>query len=53
MPIYTVIIQAPAIYEEVVVNADSEEQARVRAVASALARQREAATVRVDEQTDA
>jgi len=52
MAIYTVTIEAPAIYEEIVVNADNEEQAKVRAVGSALSRQREAATVKVVEQAE-
>jgi len=50
MPIYTVTISAPEIHEEIVVNADSEQQARDRAVSSALARQAEAAVVVVEEQ---
>jgi len=50
MPVFTVVIKAPAIYEETVVNADDEDQARARAVASALGRQAEAAEVTVTEQ---
>lgn len=51
MPIYTVLIKAPEIYEETVVNADSEQQAKDRAIASALARQAEVTKVLVREQT--
>jgi hypothetical protein len=43
--IYTVKIQAPAISEEVVTEADSEAQAKERAVYSALQRQFKAAEV--------
>ena len=50
MPIYTVVIKAPEIYEEVVVNAENEQQAKDRAVVSALLRQKEAAVVTVKEQ---
>jgi hypothetical protein len=45
--IYEVTVQAPAINEVVTTSADSEEQAKERAVASALGRQVEAATVTV------
>jgi len=48
--IYTVRIVAPPIDEIVTTEADSEQQARDRAVYSALARQAEAATVTVHEQ---
>ena len=47
MAVYKVWIEAPGISEEVLTSGDSEEQAKERAVASALARQLEAATVRV------
>jgi len=50
MPIYTVTIQAPAIYEEVVTEADNEQQAKERAIYSAMQRQQEAAVVVVTEQ---
>lgn len=50
MAIYDVKIRAPAINEDVVVNADSEAQARERAVYSALQRQADAAEVTVTEQ---
>lgn len=50
MPIYDVTIKAPPIYERVVVNAESTEQAKARAVTSAMARQAEAAKVTVVEQ---
>lgn len=53
MPVYTVTVRAPEIYEEVVVNADTPEQAQARAVGSALARQRNAAVVTVEEQQNA
>ena len=46
MAVYKVWIEAPGISEEVLTSGDSEEQAKERAVASALARQLEAATVR-------
>jgi hypothetical protein len=52
MPIYKVTVQAPAINEEVVTSADSEEQAKERAIASALQRQADSATVRVVEVPD-
>ena len=52
MPIYKVTIEAPALNEEVVTSAESEEQARERAIASALQRQADAATVRVVEVPD-
>jgi len=48
--IYEVSIKAPAINELVVTEADSPEQARERAIYSALERQFEAATVTVEEQ---
>jgi hypothetical protein len=51
MAVYTVTISAPAINEEVVVNADSEDQAKERAVYSALQRQADAAQVTVVEQS--
>jgi hypothetical protein len=50
--IYSVTIDAPAIYETVVTSADSEEQARERAVASALQRQAAAATITVKSMPD-
>ena len=50
MPIYTVTIEAPAINEQVVTEADDAQQARDRAIASALARQAEDAEVTVIEQ---
>ena len=50
MPIYNVTVKAPAINEEIVVNADNAAQASARAVGSALARQREAVEVTVTEQ---
>ena len=50
MPIYTVTINAPAIYEEIVVNADNAKQAEDRAVHSALNRQAAAIEVTVVEQ---
>ena len=50
MPIYDVTIKAPAIYEEVVVNAENAVQARERAIYSALQRQADAAEVTVQEQ---
>jgi hypothetical protein len=43
--IYTVRIEAPAINEEVVTEADSEAQAKERAIYSALQRQFKAASV--------
>ncbi len=48
--IYQVEITAPAIDELVVTEADSPEQAKERAIYSALQRQAEAATVTVTEQ---
>jgi hypothetical protein len=48
--IYEVTISAPAIREVVVTEADSEQQAKERAVYSALQRQMDAATVTVKEQ---
>jgi hypothetical protein len=50
MPIYTVIVQAPAINEQVVTEADNEQQAKERAIYSALQRQANSATVTVEEQ---
>jgi hypothetical protein len=50
MPIYTVTVQAPAINEQIVTEADSEQQARERAIYSALQRQADNATVTVEEQ---
>jgi len=50
MPIYNVSVQAPAINEMVVTEADNEAQAKERAVYSALQRQAEYATVTVEEQ---
>jgi hypothetical protein len=52
MAVYKVWIEAPAINEEVVTSADNEEQAKERAVASALARQLQAATARCVEIPD-
>jgi hypothetical protein len=49
--IYEVAIQAPAINEVVTTEADSEEQAKERAVYSALQRQVQNATVVVKEQS--
>jgi len=48
--IYEVTIVAPAINEQVTTEADSEEQAKERAVYSALQRQAAAATVTVVQQ---
>jgi len=48
--IYEVSVSAPAINELVTVEADSEQQAKERAVYSALQRQFEAAVVTVTEQ---
>lgn len=48
--VYEVTIQAPGINEKVVTEADSEQQAKERAVYSALQRQCEAATVTVVQQ---
>ncbi len=50
MPIYEVTIRAPIIYEVIVTEADDEEQAKERAVYSALQRQMANATVVVKEQ---
>jgi hypothetical protein len=50
MPIYTVIVYAPEINEEIVTEADSEQQACERAAYSALQRQIENATVTAAEQ---
>ena len=50
MPIFTVLIRAPEIFEETVVNAADEAEAKDRAVASALLRQAEAVVVTVTEQ---
>jgi hypothetical protein len=52
MPNYRVTVEAPAIDEMVVTTADNEQQARERAIASALGRQADAATVRVIEVPD-
>jgi hypothetical protein len=49
--IYTVNITAPAINEEVVLNAESEDEAKDLAVASALQRQWAAAEIIVTPQT--
>jgi len=48
--IYEVTVQAPAINELVTTEADSEEQAKERAIHSALQRQAQAATVTVEQQ---
>ena len=48
--IYDVIVQAPAINEMITTEADSEQQAKERAIYSALERQLEKATVVVKEQ---
>jgi len=50
MPIYNVSVQAPAINEMVVTEADNEQEAKERAVYSAMQRQAENATVTVEEQ---
>ena len=50
MPIYNVSVQAPAINEMVVTEADNEEQAKERAVYSALQRQAQNAQVTVEQQ---
>ncbi len=50
MPVYTVIVQAPAINEQIVTEADNEQQAKERAAYSALQRQIENATVTATEQ---
>jgi hypothetical protein len=47
MPIYEVTVQAPAVNEIITTEAEDEQQAKERAVASALGRQAEAATVTV------
>lgn len=47
--IYSVRLTAPAINEEIVLSAESEEAARAMAVASALARMQKEATVIVTE----
>jgi hypothetical protein len=52
MPVYKVWIEVPAVSEEVVTSADDEAQAKERAVASALGRMLDAATVRVVEIPD-
>jgi hypothetical protein len=52
MGVYKVTVKAPAIDEKVVTSADNEEQAKERAVASALGRQKDAATVRCVEIPD-
>lgn len=49
MAIYQVHIEAPAINETVTTAADNPQQARERAVASALLRQSEVASVTVEE----
>jgi hypothetical protein len=49
MAIYKVLLDAPAIREEVTLAAESEEEARRLAIASALARMTDAATVIVEE----
>jgi hypothetical protein len=49
MAIYKVAIVTESINEEVVLSAESEEEARRLAVASALARMTDAATVTVEE----
>ena len=51
MPIYTVRVEAPAINEEIVTEADDPEQAKARALGSALARQMREADVTVTEQS--
>jgi len=48
--IYEVTVQAPAINELVTTEADTEEQAKERAVYSALQRQAQNATVTVKQQ---
>jgi hypothetical protein len=48
--IYEVTVQAPAINELVTTEADNEEQAKERAIYSALQRQAQAATVTVKQQ---
>lgn len=50
MPIYTVTVKAPAINEQIVTEADNEQQAKERAVYSALQRQTQAAEVTVEKQ---
>lgn len=50
MPIYTVVVQAPAINEQIVTEADDEQQAKERAAYSALQRQVQNATITVEEQ---
>ena len=50
MPIYTVTVKAPAINEQIVTEADNEQQARERAIYSALQRQADSAAVTVEEQ---
>jgi hypothetical protein len=47
--VYEILIDAPAIRETVTLAADSEEDARRLAIASAIARMTEAATVIVKE----
>jgi hypothetical protein len=49
LAIYKVLLDAPAIREEVTLAADSEEDARRLAIASAIARMTESATVIVEE----
>ena len=48
--IYTVEIEAPAINEIITTEADNEEQAKERAIYSAMQRQFQNATVTVEEQ---
>jgi hypothetical protein len=50
--IYKVLINAPAIYEEVILAADSEEEAKALACGSALNRAMQAATVTVTSMPD-
>jgi hypothetical protein len=50
MAVYTVTIKVPEVNEEVVVNADSPEQAQERAVHSAMNRLVQSADVTVVEQ---
>jgi len=50
MPIYEVTVRAPIVYEVIVTEADNEQQAKDRAVYSALQRQMSNATVVVKEQ---
>jgi len=50
MPIYEVTVRAPIVYEIIVTEADDEQQAKERAVYSALQRQMSNATVTAVEQ---